>query len=299
MRDALRLKRLGFGQAWLAGLGWIAAALISACAAGPDADRVEATGQAAGGDAERKLSDVTSNQLSYFLASPVAGGERSADGVSSTFRTLSGATVDLWREAEPTRTIAFDEIRALRIREGRPSPSLAPASDYVVADIQVGGSEAKFFMSLLKEQGDAFFWIWPREGEAIDFLPVAYALRPSKQGAQDRVWVSAGTFQNREAAEKFFGGLGDIPREFIPLSETERATALAENARLVDYAIWESVCDPSALATLEGTGGHLRELLAELPNYAERARGVDCGVRPELGARMDGGRSAAGGAAGE
>ncbi len=271
MKDALRLKRFGLGHAWAAGLGLMVAALISACAVGPD----QATG-----------ATTAPPTLSYFVATS-AEGSRPGKTVSSTFRTLSGATVDVWRETEPRRTIAFDEIRALRISEARPSPSLslsmAPPTDYVVAEVKVNGPQAKSFWSLLEEQGDAFFWVSAREGEAIDFLPIEHALRPSQEGSSTGVWVSAGTFQNRQEADDFFEELGDIPRTFTALSDSEQAVAVAEDERLIDYAIWESICDPLALAEL---GGRLAQLLPALPDYEERARAADCRVRPELGGTM-------------
>lgn len=285
MRDVLRLKRFGLGQIWAAGLGLMAAALVSACVVGPE-NASTSTSTDASTHANTKTKDAArlpSNRLSYFVASP-ANGSPSVEMISSTFQTLSGATVDVWREAEPTRTIAFDEIRALRIREQAPSPSLGTPTDYVVAEVNVNGSQAELFWTLLDQQGSAFLWVTASrvaagEAEAIDFLPIVYALRPTQEESLSGVWVSAGTFRNRQEAEAFFEDLGDIPRTFVALSDSERAVASAANARLVDYAIWESVCDPVALAR---SGGRLARLLSELPDYEERTRGVDCRVRPEL-----------------
>jgi hypothetical protein len=267
MTSVIRSRRGGFFRRWTLALIWLSCALFGGCASGP----------------ERSDGDVQaeSEALSFYLASPrVSAGP--SDRVADTFRTLSGAEVELWRDPEATLVISFDAIRALRIREGKPSPSLGAPISYVTAEVEVQGALADSFLSLLAQRSGDFFWVRARDAGPIDYLPIGHAVRPAQEGSPGRVWVSAGAFRDRSAAARFFAEAGGVPRHFIALSELERRQVAEENARVLDFAIWLSVCDAPALAE---TGAGLSESLSDLPDYAARASGVDCGDPPQLGRR--------------
>lgn len=279
MRDSIRRGRPRLNIERISNLGAVvvivvlSATLITAC-----------FGKTGSGEnrSDRSAGEPAA-ALSYFLASP-GEGQKPAEMVSSTFRTLSGAVFDVWHERTASRTIRFSEFHSLRMREELAPPSFRRPEVYVVVEAELKGAIAQRFHFFQGKQSGEYLWVAAPSGQPVDFLPMPYALRVEGEGENQSLWIAAGRFRNREAAEAFFGGPGDVRQEYLALRDSERAKAMADNERLEDFAIWTSLCDPVALAEL---GGQLSERLPELPRYAERAQRVDCRVQPQLGGAAD------------
>ncbi|MFK7896146.1 MAG: hypothetical protein AB8G23_09940 [Myxococcota bacterium] len=219
--------------------------------------------------------------LAYFLATEPSA-ERPSSWESAEFSPISGESLRFSRERAPRQRIAWEAIRSVRIREGHPTLTLGRPSSFFLVELEVVEPLAARFLNLQTENPSRFLFVESGMGRAIDYLPLGYGVRRARAGEDDSAWVAGGTFESRGAAEAFYARVDEERTQFVPLGEASREETVSETRQLLEYGIWMSVCDPSALAA---AGAGLAEGLEGLPDSARRRAEVNCAAPPSFGSK--------------